>query len=95
MRCKHKNKKKGFFKDNLTGEFYEWECMDCGFKQREGRSYAHKEICECAQTLKKYAKQGNLNQSLCCLGLLQKMIFDAMHRLTDPAKGKKYFEEVF
>jgi hypothetical protein len=96
VKCLHKNKLESKMKNNLTGEYYAWECADCGYKDVEGRSYAHKEIIEYATMLKKAVKKADIDKILKVLNLVHEISKDAIERLsTNDYRSKKYFEEVF
>lgn len=68
---------------------------DCGYKKMEGRSFAHKEICEYGQSLKYIAKKGTIREALQCLDIIQKMATDAMQRLSNKSTCKEYFKKYF
>ncbi len=94
--CAHTNKKEGYTKDNLTGQYYEWECLDCGDRRYEGRTYQHKEICEYAQSLKVVQKRGSIDEALRCLAIVQNMAADAIERMkAKDEEAEKFFKNVF
>ncbi len=95
MKCKHKSVTGSLINDNLEGKYYEWICNDCGYKKGEGRSCAHKEICEYASRLKGIAKGESIEEALQCLSIMNKMAIDAIHRLSDESDSERYFKEVF
>ncbi len=96
MECEHKNIEKGLIRDNLTGKYYEWQCVDCGYKKYEGRSYAHKEICEYVTRLKGFAKKESMDESIRCLVLICNMAADGVERLKKKdSKSIKYMKNVF
>ncbi len=94
--CKHTNLEDGKIKNNLTGQYYEWLCLDCGHKKVEGRSYQHKEICEYILNLRAYANAGDFDRVLSALCIINNMSSDAIERLKHKDKDAiEYFETVF
>ncbi len=94
--CEHEDKKNGHKKDNLTGQYYEWECMDCGFKKTEGRSYQHKELCEYIGSLKRMAKMKQYDKAYQAVVIIHNMTTDIINRMKKNKKGRAtYLEEVF
>ncbi len=89
--CKHETRKKGLKKDNLTGQFYEWECAECGFKKIEGRSYQHKEICEYMYTIKRMASMKNYDDAYRAIVIVHNMTADVIHRMRKNKRGREAF----
>jgi hypothetical protein len=94
-KCKHRNRMPNPAQNNLKGDYYEWQCNDCGYKKLEGRTFAHKELCEYATHLKTFVLLGNKRDSEQCLQIMQEMIIDALRRMRNKETGKRYFLEIF